>query len=401
MTQVKLPETIKRKPKKERLFSQTEQAPLVYEEERPQFYEEEAHVVSSVQQGLVLTKVSLPERAKPLVPVKPKEEVIYTAEKTLAAEYISKTLHPYIEVEKIEQPTTFDETVSTLFQQKALITEQRPEKPREVYDEIYSQIRQTPYVFEEGRPQAYDRVITECRQGLILTRAKVPSQIQRTQTFVKPKEQEIVFTESIESSVQFVSKSVQPIVYEIDEKTIYTVEIFTDNVWIRKDYKLPKRVTFKDIVEAEQAPKVEIFTDSTGYETVIFTKTTPLVLTEINLSGDFTCVEEIEQYDSKLKIRKPKRIVTQFKASPLVCTQKSPDSPVETVSYEEIEERPYAGSLLEAKLSRKKTESEEQEISGFKRPTSEIVVRSRKVKPGLFVTTLNPAFSLYHPNSFR
>ena len=360
--------------------------PLVYEEDRPQFYEE-SHVISSIQQGQILTKVTLPERAQPLRPVQPKEKITYTAEKTLAAEYISKTVHPYIEVEKIEQPKSYDKTVSTLFQQKPLITEQRPERPQ-VFDEIYSQIRKTPYVYEEGKPQVYDRVITECRQGLILTRASVPAQIQRTRTMVKPKEQEIVFTESIESSVQFISKSVQPIVYEIDEKTIYTVEIFTDNVWIRKDYKLPKRVTFKDLVEAEQAPKVEIFTDSTGYETVIFTRTTPLVLTEINLSGEFTCVEEIEQYDSKLKIRKPKRIVTQFKSSPLICTQKSPDSQVETVTYEEIEERPFAGSLLETQLSRRKTESEEQEIESFKRPTSEIVVRSRKVRPGLFVTTL-------------
>ena len=77
--------------------------PLVYEEERPQFYEEE-HVISTVQQGQIRTEVSLPDRARPLVPIKPKEQITYTAEKTLAAEYISKTLHPYIEIEKIERP---------------------------------------------------------------------------------------------------------------------------------------------------------------------------------------------------------------------------------------------------------------------------------------------------------
>ena len=342
-------------------------------------------MVSSIQQGLVMTKVTLPERARPSVPIKPKEQVTYTAEKTLAAEYISATLPARVEEER---PKVFDETVSTVYQQKPLVIERRPGLPR-VIEEIYSQTtRLSPYVYEEGRPQVYERVITECRQGMILTRAKVPTQIHRTKAPVKPKEQEIVFTESVESSVQFISKSVQPIVYEIDEQAIYTVEIFTDNVWVKKDYKLPKRVTFKDIVEAELAPKVEIFTDSSGQETVTFTRTTPLVLTEINLSGEFTCVEEIEHYDSKLKIRKPKRIVTQFKSSPLICTQKSPDA-VEVVTYEEIEEeRPYAGSLLETQLSRKKTETVEQEIESFKRPTSEIVVRSRKVKPGLFVTEL-------------
>ena len=468
VTKVSLPETIKRKPKKEVIYSQTEQ-PLVYEEKRPDYFEE-THVISTIeQQGQVVTKVSLPEiqKFKPLTPIKPKEEVIYTTEKKLASEFISKELHPYIEIERIEQPKqAYDETVSIIEHQEQVLTkvklpetikrkpkkeilysqieqtplvyeEERPEyyedthiiskieqvtqplkktvefKPEQQFDEtlsticqqemvttklkakkekIYSQIKQLPYVLEEARPQLFDRVVIKCKSGMIVTQATVPAQIQKVKTLVKPKEQEIFFTESIESSVQFISKSIQPIMYEIDEEVIQTVEIITDNVIVRKDYKLPKRVTFKDVVQTDDTPKVEIFTDSLGYQTISLTKISPFVLTEINLSGSFTAVEEIVQIDKKLKIKKPKKIVTQFKTTPVISAQKSPDSYIETVTYEEVieeEDHPYSGSLLKAQLIKKQKEIEEKEIESSKRPTSEITIRSRKLKPDLFVVELN------------
>ena len=139
--------------------------PLVYETDRPQFFEE-SHVISSIQQGQIRTQVSLPDTrpTKPLVPVVPKEEITYTAEKTLAAEYISKTLHPYIEIEKIEQP------------------------------------------------KQYDTVISRVQQGQIRTEFTLPDVRQvKPLTPIKPKEQ-VTYTAEKTLAAEYISKTLQPYV---------------------------------------------------------------------------------------------------------------------------------------------------------------------------------------------
>ena len=158
--------------------------PLVYEEDRPQFYEE-SHVISTIQQGQVLTKVSLPARAQPLVPIKPKEQVTYTTEKKLAAQFISATLQPYIEIEKIEQPKQFDETVSTIFQQRPVTTEQRPEK-------------------------SYETVVSRIEQGLIRTEVSLPDTKRvKPMVPVQPKEH-ITYTAEKTLAAQYISKTLHP-----------------------------------------------------------------------------------------------------------------------------------------------------------------------------------------------
>ena len=271
LTQVKLPETIKRKPKKERLYSQIQQMPLVYEEDRPQFYEE-SHVISTIQQGQIRTEVSLPDikRVKPLTPIKPKERVTYTAEKTLAAQYISKTLQPYIEIEKIEQPKSYETVISTLQQGQVLTKVSLPEraqplvpvKPKEhitytaektlaaeyisktlhPYIEI-EKIEQTkpesckcnPFVddifkidilflfldekqvlqplkkTDAFRPQIYDETFsTVCLQGQIRTEVQLPDTKRvKPLTPIKPKEQ-VTYTAEKTLAAEYISKTLQP-----------------------------------------------------------------------------------------------------------------------------------------------------------------------------------------------
>ena len=190
--------------------------------EQPKQYET---VISKTQQGQIRTEVSLPDlkHVKPLTPIKPKEHITYTVEKTLAAEYISKALHPYIEVEKIEQPKQFDETVSTIFQQTPLITEKRPEK---VYDEHISTIQQDKTVTEATLPdirkQVAAQIISEAvqplvrqehyesriRQGDVITKVRLPERTKLVK-HVRPKEEEVMYSSTTVLDSPLITQSVE------------------------------------------------------------------------------------------------------------------------------------------------------------------------------------------------
>ena len=141
----------------------------------------------------------------------------------------------------------------------------------------------------------------------------------------------------------------KPSFEKTDEKDIEygQTQLISDNLFVQKNYKTPKRVTFKEIIETEESPKLEIFTDTFGYERIIYTRISPLVYTEFNLP---TSDEEL------------------------------------------IEELPLHSRIFEAQLKRLSKESIEEEIESFQRPSSQVTIKSRKVKPGLYSVELKLPF---------
>ena len=324
MTKAKLPETIKRKPKKEITYSQIEQ-PLVYEEKRPQFYED---VMSTIyQQGQVVTKVSLPEiqKIKPLTPIKPiKEQITYTETKKLAAQFISKELHPYIEIEKIEQPKE-EEFISTIKHQQQVITKVKlPEtikrKPKK--EIIYSQIEQ-PLVYEEKRPQFYEDVMsTIYQQGQVVTKVSLP-EIQKIKplTPIKPIKEQITYTETKKLAAQFISKQLHPYIEieKIEQPKQYDEVVST----VKHQQQVMTKVKLPETIKLKPKKKIEQFKEEQAFTSTI--KQQPLITRDRPEQQfyDETYISTIEQ-DQILTKAKPLRDTKKIEAAKFISKTVQP-----------------------------------------------------------------------------
>lgn len=254
-----------KRPEKEIIYSPVEQSPFVFQEEK--------HIITRLQQGQVYVNVNLPKQIKPMTPIKPKEVVSYTPEKKLASEYISKTLHPYIEIEKIKKPKTYVENVSSVKKTDELVTLQAPENKLKICDSKSAQLDQifieTKIPKDLRKQEAIESIskkieplvkhehhMSQILQGNVITKVKLPktaTKIEKQKVY--PKDEEVIYTATTSLDSPLITQSVE----KIKQTQVYTTIVQSGQVITKT--KLPELIKLQASVPVY--PKEEIsFTDS-------------------------------------------------------------------------------------------------------------------------------------------